>query len=216
MTKQQNKGPKFSPTLYKAVLLTLMALAFVMPLSCVALPYVEFFNGMAVQPKLKTQSVYGWGYGVELMGAMSPPEGTVSRDYVSYPFEGVDTQNADTYTKVLEEAGELLQNPVVPTMEVLQRGRTLFTIYCGVCHGDKGLGDGPVIGPDRFPAPLSLQTEAARAYKDGTIYQIITAGKNAMPGYADKLKPEDRWAVIHYVRALQRSMNPRPEDLQNE
>ena len=209
-----NKGPRFSPTLYKASLLTLVALAFVLPLSCVSLPYVEFFNGMAVQPKLKTQSLYGWGYGGNLMGAMSPPAGTIPRGYVSYPFAGADTQNADTYAKVLEQAGELLQNPLTPTMEVMERGRTLFTIYCSVCHGTEAMGDGTVVGPDRFPAPPSLHTDVARGYKDGTIYQIITAGKANMPSYANKLEPEDRWAVILYVRALQRSMNPKPGDIE--
>lgn len=211
-----SKGPRFSPTLYKASLLTLMVLALVLPLSCVALPYVEFFNGMAVQPKLKAQGVYGWGYDVELMGVLSPPEGTVHREYISHPFAGADTQNTETYEQVLAEAGELLQNPITPTMEVMQRGRDLYNIYCSVCHGAEGLGDGPVVGPDRLTAPPSQHTEAARAYKDGAIYQIMTAGKATMPGYADKLTPEQRWAVVHYVRALQRSMNPQPEDLEDE
>ena len=98
-------------------------------------------------------------------------------------------------------------------MEVLQRGRTLFTIYCGVCHGSEALGDGPVVGPDRFPAPPSLHTDVARAYKDGTLFQIISAGKANMSSYADMLEPKDRWAVIYYVRALQRSLHPKPEDL---
>jgi hypothetical protein len=63
-----SKSPKFSPTLYKALLLTVMSMAFVIPLLGVMLPYIDFFNGMAVQPKLKTQGLYGWGYGVDLPG----------------------------------------------------------------------------------------------------------------------------------------------------
>jgi mono/diheme cytochrome c family protein len=210
-----SKSPKFSPTLYKALLLTVMSMAFVIPLLGVMLPYMEFFNGMAVQPKLKAQGLYGWGYGVDLPGTLTPPAGTVSRaGYVRHPFAGADTKNADTYATVLEQAGEYFRNPVTPTLEVLQRGRTLFTIYCGVCHGSEALGDGPVVGPDRFPAPPSLHTDVARAYRDGTLFQIITAGKANMSSYANELEPKDRWAVIYYVRALQRSLHPKPEDLE--
>ncbi len=77
-----------------------------------------------------------------------------------------------------------------------------------MCHGPLGIGDGPVVGAGRFPAPTSLQDDLIRNYPDGSIYQVITAGKGKMPSYADKLKPEDRWRVIHYVRALQLAQNP--------
>ena len=214
MSKPRSKGPRFSPTLYKAALLTVMAMAFVVPLAFVAMPYLEFFNGMAVQPKLKAQSLYGWGYGMGLMGEFTPPAGTVSRHYHSYPFAGADTQNADTYQKVLDEAGETLTNPTPVTVEVMKRGETLFNIYCIVCHGKDAYGDGSVVGPGRFPAPPSLHTDVAKGYKDGTIFQIITAGKANMPSYADKLTPADRWAVVRYVRVLQRAMDPEPKDIQ--
>ena len=74
-------------------------------------------------------------------------------------------------------------------------------------------GTGPIVGPALFPAPPSLHTKAARDFKDGRIFHVITRGQNTMPSYADKLTVEDRWAVIHFVRALQRALHPKPEDL---
>jgi len=88
-------------------------------------------------------------------------------------------------------------------------------VFSGVEHavGRLGQGDGPVIGPDRFGAPPSLHTKQAREYADGTIFHITTKGLEKMPGYAEQLTPGERWQVIQYLRALQRSMNPKPEDL---
>lgn len=214
MLKLLTKGPKFSPTVYKASLLAGGFAAFIVPLALVALPFVEFFNGMAAQPKLKAQSLFGRDHGLALMGEFEPPEGTVHREYVSHPFAGADTQNTETYQKVLDEAGKTLKNPIQPSMDVMRRGEQLYAVNCLHCHGTEGLGDGSVIGADRFPAPPSLHTDEARAYKDGALYQIIIAGKAAMPGHAERLVEDDRWAVVHYLRALQRSMNPKPEDLQ--
>ena len=61
MDNFEGKGPKFSPLMYKAVLMSIMVAAFVVPLAWVTSPYIEFFNGMAVQPTAKAQMTYGWG-----------------------------------------------------------------------------------------------------------------------------------------------------------
>ena len=69
----------------------------------------------------------------------------------------------------------------------MRGGQELYDIHCIACHGKLGVGDGPVTGPDRFPAPPSLHTDQARGYTDGTIFHIITKGTEKMPSYADKL-----------------------------
>jgi len=99
-------------------------------------------------------------------------------------------------------------------MKTLELGRKLFNQYCITCHGEEGHGDGPIIGPDLFPAPPSLHTDTAKKFKDGRIFHNISRGQNTMPSYADKLTVEERWAVVLYVRALQRALNPKPEDLE--
>ncbi len=194
---------------YKATLVALVAAALVIPLALAALPFIEFFNGMAAQPKAKTQMPYGRTHGQELLSERPAVDGTVPRGYVAYEFAEVPATLEDA-----KRVGMLLENPLPRDMENMRRGQELYNIYCIVCHGKQGRGDGPVIGPDRFPAPPSLHTDQARGYADGTIYHIITNGTEKMPSYADKLEPDDRWQVVHYLRALQRAMNPTPEDLE--
>ncbi len=200
-------SPRFSPGLFKATLVVFVASAFAVPLFIVAVPYLDLFNDMAVQPKAKTQGEYGSSQGKVLVVERPAVAGTIPVDHFPYHLEGKDEKTA----KIAEET---LTNPLVPTMEILERGRKLFNYYCITCHGPEGEGNGPIIGPDLFPAPPSMHTDAARAFKDGKIFHIITRGQNTMPPHADKFTPDERWAIVHYVRALQRAMNPKVEDLE--
>jgi len=201
--------PRFSPLVFRGVLISLFVAAIAIPLSIVALPYLDLLNDMAVQPKGKAQGTYGRAFGEELVVDRMPVEGTVPRSYTSYPFD----EDGDA---AVEAAGKALVNPLVPTLEVLERGQKLFNRYCRTCHGLEGDGDGPIVGPNLFPAPTSLQTDTVREFPDGRIFHVITRGQNSMPSYADKLTPDERWTTIHYVRALQRARNPKPEDLRDE
>jgi len=205
--KLEQISPKFSPTLYKSVIVAILASAFVIPLAFVALPYIELFNDMAVQRKGNPQSMHGWLFNEELVVERMPVAGTVPQGIFPYPLTGKDKET-------IALAGELLVNPAERTMENLERGRYLYNIYCYPCHGEMGLGDGPVIGPDRFPAPTSQHTEVVKNYKDGSIFHIITMGKEKMPGYAEQIPPGDRWLIVRYIRVLHRALDPEPEDLE--
>jgi mono/diheme cytochrome c family protein len=91
-------------------------------------------------------------------------------------------------------------NPTDP-QTTLVVGDSLFQIYCAVCHGQVGAGDGPV-GP-KVGAP-SILTAKAMALTDGHLYSAIRYGRGVMPRYGDKIyNPEQRWAVVNYVRKLQ-------------
>ncbi len=192
----------------KPFLIGCVILAFVVPLALAATPFIEFFNGMAAQPKGKSQMTYGRVYGQANQVERPPVPGTVHRNFVPYEFASFGATVEDAAV-----VGETLINPVPRTMEQMGRGQHLFEIYCLPCHGTTAVGDGPATGPDRFPAPPSLHTDQARAYTDGAIFHIITKGTAKMPNYADKLTPNERWQVVHYIRALQRAANPEPEDL---
>jgi mono/diheme cytochrome c family protein len=200
--------PRWSPTMYKLTLGAFVVLALVIPLALVALPFVEFFNGMAAQPKGKAQMTVGRTYGEDLIVERRPAGGTIPRSHYPYPFDHLGNTIEEA-----REAGEGLVNPVPLTMEHLTRGQALYDVNCIVCHGRRGEGDGSVIGPERFPAPPSLHTKQAQGYRDGTLFHITTKGLGKMPSYAEKLAPEERWKIVHYLRALQRSMDPKPEDL---
>jgi mono/diheme cytochrome c family protein len=206
--KMQTVYPKWSPTMYKATLLGAIAMAIIIPLALVATPMIEFFNGMAAQPKGKAQGTYGRVFGEELIVERPPVPGTIPRGYVRYAF----AESGNTIEDALL-VGETLLNPVPLDRAGLERGRRVYEIFCAVCHGKEGHGDGPATGPNRFPAPPSLHTDQARDYADGTMFHIITKGVGKMPGYARQIDPDDRWKTIHFVRALQRAMNPKPEDM---
>jgi mono/diheme cytochrome c family protein len=88
--------------------------------------------------------------------------------------------------------------------ELLQRGRERFTIYCSPCHGALGDGKG-IVTQYGWGGPANFHADNFRKMAEGEIYNTITNGKGTMFPYADKLEPKDRWAVIAYVRALQRA-----------
>jgi mono/diheme cytochrome c family protein len=209
LDKLLNCYPRWSPTMYKLTLGATVVLAIMVPLGMVAIPFIEFFNGMAAQPKGKAQMTYGRTYGEDRPVERRPVEGTIPRGYVPYRFDHLGNTIEDA-----RKAGNQLTNPLPLTIENLRGGQELYNVYCIVCHGERGEGDGPVIGPDRFPAPPSLHTKQAVGYNDGTLFHIMTKGIGKMPSYADQLDQRERWMVVHYLHALQRSMAPKPEDLQ--
>ncbi len=109
------------------------------------------------------------------------------------------------------------QLPVKLTPDLLERGRERYEIYCAICHGASGDGQGQVVRRG-FPAPPSYHQERLRQAPIGHFYDVITNGYGAMYSYAARVNPDDRWAIAAYIRALQLSQNtPRnqlePEDL---
>lgn len=127
------------------------------------------------------------------------------------PVEGTVDRSQEIYHYLSPEEGAALKNPLPRTKEVLMRGQAMFNTYCIVCHGPNGEGDGLVV--PKIPRPPSLQSDKIMKYADGSIYYIIMRGQNIMPSYASQIAMNDRWAIIHYIRALQRSKHPTPEDV---
>ena len=96
---------------------------------------------------------------------------------------------------------------------LMARGRERFTIYCQPCHGALGDGKG-IVTQYNWGAPANFHSDVFRAMADGQIFDTITNGAKTMFPYGDKLVPEDRWAVIAYIRALQRAQNSHVEDVE--
>lgn len=112
--------------------------------------------------------------------------------------------------------------PLPVTKAFMERGRERFDIHCAVCHGTAGYGDGMVakradeltqLGKASWTPPTSLHEEIARQRPDGHIFNTITHGIRSMPAYGSQISVEDRWAIVAYVRALQRSQDARIEDV---
>lgn len=132
-----------------------------------------------------------------------PVPGTMPRGFMPFPF-AADAAGA-------EAAGKTLQNPLPRSAAVLAKGRDKYTTYCAPCHGKTGEGDGSVT--PKFPRPPSLNSNKVAEWSDGRIFHVITRGQNIMPSYASQVLPEERWAIIHYVRVLQRAANPTEADM---
>ncbi len=136
------------------------------------------------------------------MAMRMPVEGTVARGNLRHDtvlFEGVD----DTGNYVDEIPFDL-------TRDFLYRGKERYDIYCQMCHGGTGDGQGVIMtgGYGYVPAP-TFHSESSRNMPEGEIYSAIANGIRNMPAYASQIKVEDRWAIVAYVRALQASQNVR-------
>lgn len=105
-----------------------------------------------------------------------------------------------------QAAAKKLRNPLQLTPAVLTKGRALFQTFCAPCHGDGAKGDGPVRFLLRVP-PADLTHGMPVSLSDGYIYSTIRNGNRAMPPYGDAMSSNGTWAVILYVRELQRRAN---------
>ena len=112
----------------------------------------------------------------------------------------------------LDSVAATLTNPFAGggAPEVRARGEALYAAQCSVCHGPTGAGDGQIIGGGKFPFSLPVSGGSAVGRSDGYIYSIITVGRGLMPPYGEKLAHADRWAVVEYVRELQRAGGAAP------
>jgi mono/diheme cytochrome c family protein len=93
----------------------------------------------------------------------------------------------------------------------LALGQVMYDRHCSVCHGVTGLGDGPVVGPGRFPLAPSLVEAPATDRTDGYVYAVIRAGRGLMPAYGTRMTHTERWAVVNYVNSLQARAGAVPE-----
>lgn len=96
--------------------------------------------------------------------------------------------------------------PIPITRETLERGRERFEIYCSVCHGRTGEGNGMIIQRG-FPVPPSYHIDRLRQAPVGHFFDVMTQGYGIMYSYAERVEPADRWAIAAYIRALQLSHN---------
>lgn len=161
---------------------------------------------------------YFWGY----MPALGSMRTSVSFDPYEMPRLppehsvpiGTEFGNAPApFTQAqLDSVGAILTNPFAgaASAEVLARGEAMYAAQCSVCHGPAGAGDGPVVGAGRFPFSLPVNSGAAVARSDGYLYGIIAVGRGLMPAYGEKLNHSDRWAVVEYIRELQRAGGATP------
>jgi mono/diheme cytochrome c family protein len=196
----------------------LMALALLPPLwiakvhySRKSLPRIHPVLDMDFQPKYLPQ---GYSPLFEDTRDMRPPvAGTIAVD--------ATIDNAHLLRgEVNGKPATTFPMPVTPDM--MRRGRQRYDVFCATCHGLAGDGDGITSRlafereEPKWVRPLSLHDDAVRAQPVGQLFQTITDGIRTMPSYASQIPVEDRWAIVLYVRALERSRDARIEDVPEE
>jgi mono/diheme cytochrome c family protein len=105
--------------------------------------------------------------------------------------------------------------PVEVTPELLKQGQRRYNTYCSPCHDRTGQGQGVV--PKRTTwLPTNLMEDRVQTMPDGEIYNVVSHGRRSMPGYRFQIVERDRWAIVSYVRALQRATRGTVEDVPSD
>ncbi|MCB0464674.1 MAG: cytochrome c [Aequorivita sp.] len=133
--------------------------------------------------------------------AMTPPEKTVPRGFTPYEYENS--------TAGLELAKAELKSPYKVTEENLAVGNQLYTIYCAVCHGDKGDGKGILATREKFLG-IPSYADPGRNIVLGGIYHVETYGLNAMGSYASQTNEKERWQIAMHVMDLKAALKGEP------
>lgn len=190
-------------------------------------PEIEIFPDMVRQPKVRAQTELN--FFADQRGGRQPIEGTVPLGY-DMPLPNDEGQAVDAAGEMAMRpwlgfsegtdyynTGKMGENwgtgiPVDVTPALLQRGEQRFNINCAVCHGPLAGGDG-IVKQYGLTTVVTLQDDRIRNMADGEIFNTITHGKNTMMPYGPRVTVNDRWAIICYLRTLQRSQHASAEDV---
>ena len=200
------------------VLLLLASLALV-PVACIARaravrtphPRVHLVPDMDNQGRYEAQQPNGWF--ADTRADRLPVAGTVARGRL---------QTDDRISLGLDGESYTTSIPVEMNAELMTRGKQRYNIYCAPCHGLGGYGDGIVahraeaLKQGTFVPPASLHVEPAYSRPVGHLFNTITNGIRTMPSYGSQVPVEDRWAIVAYIKALQRSQRAGLDDVPPE
>lgn len=129
--------------------------------------------------------------------AKLPVEGTIPRGWKPYDYENTPDGMANAKAN--------LQNPLPYTEDNLNEGKQLFTVYCAVCHGDNGDGQGILAEREKILG-VPAYDDLGRAITEGSVYHVVYYGLNTMGSYAVQTSEEERWKITHYVMNLKNEL----------
>jgi len=174
-------------------------------------PRILIIPDMANQPKFKAQDANPLFADGRAMRPRVP--GTVAR---------TDLETDDHLGRGKVGDAWAADLPMRVTEAFMRRGREQYAVFCSPCHGLGGDGNGMVskraeeLETTGWVPPASFHTDLVRSRPVGDLYNSITNGVRSMPAYGDQIPVQDRWAIVAYVRALQRSRNATMEDVPPE
>lgn len=189
-------------------------------------PPIELFPDMVRQTKYKAQSQSDFyadnrSAREHVQGTVplgyTPPQGksSFSHDVMgdAGPYGNIQFSASPDYVAT-GRMGNYWGNgiPFTVTAAIMKRGRERYNIHCAVCHGAVGMGNG-ITSKYGLNGIANQQQQRIREMADGEIFNTITWGKNSMMGYGSTIQVPDRWAIICYLRALQRSEHATLKDL---
>ena len=212
-------------------ILIILVVASFLPLALLAkarfsnspLPPVHIIQDMDNQPRYNTQAanpLFADGRAMR-----QPVPGTVARGHLD-----ADDHYYRGFSQVKnEETGQwevkyfqAIPPQITVDKQTMERGRTLFAIYCAPCHGLDGHGQGQIflraqkLNQGSFVPPADLHSPDIRGRADGHLYNTIRNGVRNMPAYGSQINTQDRWAVVAYLRALLLSQHATLEDVPPE
>jgi mono/diheme cytochrome c family protein len=206
------------PLIYIGLILVALSLV---PMACLVVNWnnptktqtrIQIVPDMDNQTKYKAQS--DSDFFTDGRGMRPWPEGTVARGLLREDqrlYDGIEPDSSFTRTF-----------PLPVTEALLARGQERYDIYCATCHGLGGAGDGMVhrraesLQQGTWTPPTDLASQTVLDREHGYIYNVITNGVRNMMPYGHLISPEDRWAIVAYVRALQRARTATMDDVPEE
>jgi mono/diheme cytochrome c family protein len=206
------------PLIYIALILISLSLV---PMACIlknwhdpakSSPRIQINPDMDQQPRFKAQAANPFFADGRAMRAW--PEGTVPRGLL---------RDDERFHFALEPDSSFTESFPLPVTEaLLARGQERYDIFCATCHGLGGLGDGMThrraeqLGQGTWIPPTDLTSEIVIERSHGHLYNSIANGIRTMPAYGHQIPPADRWAIVAYLRALQRARHATLEDVPEE
>ena len=133
--------------------------------------------------------------------ALTPVKGTISRGWMPYEYENTLEGKA--------LATKELKMPLAVNEENLTKGKELFNIYCAICHGNKGDGQGTLVKREKFLGIPSL-ADKGRNITEGDIYHVMMYGLNSMGSYASQTNEKERWQITMHALDLKSKLNGEP------
>lgn len=168
-------------------------------------PPFHIVPDMDIQPKYYPQSYSKFFKNHSEM--RMPVPGTVARDELH--------ANTKLYTGK-DSTGKLVEhNPLEVNMKLLERGQKEYSIYCVPCHSEVGDGRG-IMMQYQYPPAANFHDQRLVDAPDGHFFDVMTHGLRNMPSYAHQIDVKDRWAIISYIRALQKSQDAKLSDIPKE
>ncbi|MCB2211184.1 cytochrome c [bacterium] len=171
-------------------------------------PPIHVNPNMDTQPKFLPQSESD--FFADGKADRAPVEGTIARGDLRLPED-------DPYFRGMKPGTDepIDYIPVSISATSLARGKERFEIYCAVCHASDGSGRSIMV-EKQYQLPPSYHEEPLLSRPDGHYYDVISNGIRNMPGYANQIPVDDRWKIVQYVRALQRSQAGSVSDVPEE